>query len=174
MGNRLFISSEGLDVKSYCNADWANDRKDRKFYSGYMITIGNSPVSWRSKKQDCVKLSTLEAEYVALGECCKEVLWLKNVAEEMDLGSMFKDAIIVYEDNTSTIKLASNYECRSRTKHIATRHHFVRELVNNKSVWIEYIESRNNVADVLTKPMGTQRLDFLMSRLMLIQGLTEE
>ena len=88
----------------------------------------------------------------------------------MDLGKEFSDPIKVYEDNTSAIKLASNQECKSRTKHIATRHHFVRELVQNRTIEISYMESKYNIADILTKPMGPQRQEFLVERMNLTKG----
>ena len=121
-------------------------------------------ISWRSKKQRTVALSSTEAEYMALSEATQEAVWLKVFLCE--LGEMAKDeAVKIYEDNQGSIALAKNPEFHKRTKHIDIRYHYVRELVEDKKVEVFYVSTDDNPADLFTKNLG--RIKFLKFREML-------
>ena len=123
----------GLNFKPQA-ADWAGDVGTRRSTSGYAFLMNNGCISWRSKKQRTVALSSTEAEYMALTEATQEAVWLKALLCE--LGEMKNDDVVkIYEDNQSSIALAKNPEFHKRTKHIDIRYHFVREKVTDGQVF---------------------------------------
>ena len=125
------------------------DRSDRKSITGYAIKFGGSLISWKSKKQPTVALSTTEAEYMALAEAVKEVLWLVTLFKELEIPVTLP--IIVHEDNTSCINLTNHPTTHQRTKHIDIRYHFIREQVQKEVIKVVQVQSTNNIADIFTK-----------------------
>ena len=146
------------DVACYTDADWAGNVDDRKNTSGGCFYIGNCLVAWMSKKQNSVSLSTAEAEYIAAGSCCSQLLWIKKMLRDygIDQGTM-----VVFCDNTSAINISKNPVLHSRTKHIDIRHHFIRDLVEDKVVSLEYVPTEGQIADILTKPLDVSRFESL-------------
>ncbi|CAA7021247.1 unnamed protein product [Microthlaspi erraticum] len=104
---------------------------DRKSTSGGCFFLGNNLIAWLSKKQNSVSLSTAEAEYIALGSCCTQLIWMRQMSADYGMES---GPFLVYCDNKSAIDISKNPVQHSRTKHIDIRHHFVRELVEEKQV----------------------------------------
>jgi hypothetical protein len=156
---------EGGDDKiiGFCDADWAGDQGDRKSTSGYAFFINGSLVSSRSRKQQTVALSSAEAEYVALSAAVQEAIWLRSVLEE--IGVPQTGPILILEDNQSAIAIANNPESHDKTKHIAIRHHYVRDSVEAGDVKLEYCPTEKMVADILTKPLGQDRFEKLRGKL---------
>ena len=113
---------DNFDLIAYCDADFAGCKLDRKSTSGTCHFLGNSLVSWSSKKQNTVALSTTEAEYITAGNSCAQVLWMMHTLS--DFGLYFKHVPIKC-DNTSAINLTKNPVQHSRAKHIEIRHHFI-------------------------------------------------
>jgi hypothetical protein len=113
----------------YSDSDYAGCKVDRKSTSGCCQFLGMSLVSWSSKKQNSVALSTAEAEYISVGNCCAQILWMKQTL--LDYGISFKNVPLMC-DNESAIKLATNPVQHSRTKHIDIKHHFLRDHVEKK------------------------------------------
>jgi hypothetical protein len=107
-------------------------------------------VSWSSKKQNCVALSTAEAEYIAAGACCAQLLWMKQTLR--DFGCEF-NKIPLLCDNKSAIKLANNPVQHSRTKHIDIRHHFLRDHEAKGDIELFHVSTENQLADIFTKPL---------------------
>ena len=124
---------------------------DRKSTSGACHFIGNNLISWFSRKQNSVILSTTEAEYIAVGSCCAQVLWIRHQLE--DYGFKLED-VPIRCNNTSVINLTKNLILHSRTKHIEVRHHFIREQVANRVVSLEYINTKTQLVDIFTKPLA--------------------
>lgn len=147
----LVFSKGGMDITAYADADWASNNIDRRSYTGYVFLLGKSIISWESKKQRTVALSSTEAEYMALSDTCKEALFIRKFLFEM-LGVMAK--ITILNDSQSAIKLCKNFMFHSRTKHIDIRHHFIKEIVNDGIVEVKYMSTNNMLADVLTKPLN--------------------
>jgi hypothetical protein len=159
----IHISDTSEVLHAYCDADWATDTMDRKSYSGYVIFLGLTPIIWKTRKQECVSMSTQEAEYVALCDCAKEVKALLNLLKEMELmEEKFCRRIEIRCDNTSAISLAENKLISARTKHIQTRYHFVKQLIEDGDICVKYVPGSENVADTFTKPLG--RTKFQMFR----------
>ena len=144
-------STDGLQITAYCDSDWAAS-KDRKSISGYCIALNPAgpPISWKSKRQNCIALSTCEAEYVAMSIASQEIVYLKqNLLSEM-LNE--KLCAIMYCDNQGALALSKNPTNHSKAKHIDIRHHFVRECHVNNLITYDYIQSNDNCADIFTKP----------------------
>ena len=143
-----------LNLVGYTDADFAGNRIDRKSTSGICQFLGGSLVSWASRKQTSVALSTAEAEYIAAGSCCTQLLWMKYTLE--DYGLKF-NKIPIMCDNTSAIMISKNPVLHSRTKHIEIRHHFIRDHVEKGDIELIHIDTKNQIADIFTKPLSTQQ-----------------
>ena len=149
-------------LHGFVDSDWAKSR-DRKSVGGYVFMLGNAAISWSSKKQTLVALSTKEAEYTAFTEASREALWLRQLL--LDIGSRggsqpeTQDATIIHADNQGAIKHASSEGVTARTKHfdISLRH--ARDLQQKGIVRFTYIQSAENTADVFTKglPLPSHR-----------------
>ncbi|KAF7151181.1 hypothetical protein RHSIM_Rhsim02G0176400 [Rhododendron simsii] len=153
MGTPMSTSTK-LDKDEMGKAFDEKKYRDRKSTSGTCQFLGHSLVSWFSKKQHSVALSTAEAEYVAVGSCCAQVLWMKQQLEDFGL---FFDHIPIKCDNTSAINLSKNPIQHSRTKHIDIRHHFIRDHVQRGDVVIDFVRTDNQLADIFTKPLSEDR-----------------
>lgn len=135
----------------YADADWAENRADRKSTSGYLFMFTGAAISWGCRKQSCVALSSTEAEYIALAEACQEVLWIRRLIQ--DFTGKQQPTTKIYEDNQSCIKLLSIKKFNHRTKHIDTKFHFVKDLKNDGILDFEYCSTQEMLADMFTKPL---------------------
>ena len=115
-------------------------------------------VSWMSKKENSVSLSIVEAEYIATGSCCAQLLWMKKLLHDYGI---YQDTMYVFYDNTSAINLSKNPVQHLKSKHIEIRYHFIRDLVEEKIVCLEFINTTNQKADVFTKPLDGPRFESL-------------
>ena len=142
----------------YSDADWASDTDTRKSVTGYVYMTSGGAIVWRSTRQDCVALSSTEAEYIAAGATTQEALWLRQLCRE--LGLIGTEPMPILCDNQSAIKLALNTAYQPRTKHIDIRHHFLRQHLKKKDITIDYVNTEKNLADVLTKAVTKAKLDY--------------
>ena len=145
-------------LDGYPNAGWAGNADDRKSTSGGCFYVGNNLVSWMSKKQNFISLSTVEDKYIAIGSCCTQFLWMQKLLHDYGI---CQEHLIIYCDNTSAITLSKNPVQHSRTKHIEIRHHFIRELVEDGTLTLEFIHIDDQKADLFTKPLDSKRFEFL-------------
>ena len=123
---------------------------DRKSTSGGCFYLGNNLISWMSMKQNSVSLSIAEAEYIAAGSCCTQLLWMKKLLHDYGIP---QDTTCVFCDNTSAINHSKNLVQYSKSKHIKIRYHFIRDLVEDKVVCLEFIHMDNQKADIFTRPL---------------------
>ena len=124
--------------------------------------MGNNLVSWLSKKQNSIPLSTVEAEYIAARSCCTQLLWMKQMMSDYGFEV---ERLTIFCDNTSAINISKNPVQHSRTKHIDIRHHFIRELVEQSTLCLEYVETAKQLADIFTKSLDSIRFDSLRKSL---------
>ena len=117
-----FSGRKGLTLKGYSDADWGAG-EDRKSISGYIFILAGGAVSWSSKKQSTIALSSMEVEYIALVQAVKESIWIQRLLS--DLGRKAEDQDLIREDNQGAIALAHNPEYHARTKHIDIQYHFI-------------------------------------------------
>lgn len=159
----LVYGCNGNDkLEGYVDADWAGDTKDRKSTSGYIFKVFDCVISWCTKKQLCVSLSSTEAEYVALCLGIVESCLLKNLL--LDFG--FKLEVKINEDNQSVIKIAENNFSNKRLKHIDVKYHFIIEKINDGCVSLSYVSSSDNLGDMFTKALGGQLYVKLRSKIL--------
>jgi hypothetical protein len=151
-----------FDLIGYLDSDYAGCKVDRKSTSGTCQFLGRSLVSWSSKKQTFVALSTVEAEYVAAGQCCAQLLWMRQTLQ--DFGYNLSKVPLLY-DNESAIRMADNPIEHSRTKHIDIRHHFLRDHEQKGDIEVFYVSTENQLADIFTKPLDEKTFCRLRSEL---------
>lgn len=120
--------------------------------------MSGGAISWCSQRQSIVALSTTESEYIALSSSVREVLWLKQLAREID--DQPQKLVIIRCDNQSAINLGESEAFRPRTKHIDIRYHHIREKIEKKIIELEYVETEKMIADSLTKAVSTQKTEF--------------
>jgi len=144
--------AEPLQLRAFADADYANDVDNRRSVSGYIVYT-NGPIMWRSKLQQTVALSSTEAEYMALSETIKEILYFRSLMNE--LGYEQHGPTRIYEDNNGALKLAKNSVFHDRSKHIDIKHHFIREALENAHIDVRRVSSKKNHADIFTKSLGT-------------------
>ena len=164
----LYRRGEDLTLHGFTDADWAGDTHDRKSTTGYIFMIGSSPITWNSKKQPTIALSSTESEYMAITEGTKEALWLRSLLEELRMSDP-KVPTIIYGDNQGSLNLAHNPIYHARTKHIEVKHHFIREKVSAGQVKLEYIPTSEQLADIMTKALGRIAFERLRCQLGLVR-----
>ena len=152
----LYKENQLKSCVRFSDTDWAGDLDDRKSTSGYMFRFSGAAISWRSKKQAYVALSTAEAEYIALASAAKAAVKVRQLPT--DLRSNQEEATRIYEENQSAICLAKNPQFHGRAKHIGIKYHFIREQVENGNVELSYCRTEEMVADMLTKGLGREQL----------------
>lgn len=138
------------------DADWAGDINTRRSTTGYVVMLNNGAIAWRSKRQVTVALSTTEAEYMALTEATKELKWMRQFLTELGQGPG-KEATVLCTDNQGAIALAKNPVSHAKSKHIDIRHHFIRDAVMDKIIWLQYVPTEEMTADSLTKALSRQK-----------------
>ncbi|GJX87579.1 hypothetical protein Tco_0339593 [Tanacetum coccineum] len=148
----------GLETIVYADSDYAGDYVDRKSTSDVCTFMGCCLTSWFSKKQTALAISTTEAECVSAGKACQQALWMKQALVDYDIKL---DDIPVLCDNKGAIDLSKNHVLHSRTKHIEIRYHFLRDNVQKGNITIEKVASKDNIADILTKPLKREPFNLL-------------
>jgi hypothetical protein len=144
-----------LKLQGFVDADFAAEVDHRRSTTGYVFTVGTTAVSWISQIQKIVALSTTEAEYIAVTEASKEMIWLQGLLAEMGFK---QEKNVLHSDSQSAIHLAKNSAFHSRTKHIGLRYHFVRSLLEDGVLTLEKIQGSKNPADMLTKTVTIEKL----------------
>ena len=162
--SQMGIKYSGSNVLvGYADASWGSDHDDRHSTSGVVFFSANGPISWLSKRQSTVALSTAESEYVALFSSVKEAVWLKQLFE--DLGESQSNPIYINCDNMSALAIANNSKSNKNVKHMEIKYHYVRETIESKVVATKYCPTEVMVADILTKPLARARFEALCAML---------
>ncbi|GJX58006.1 retrotransposon protein, putative, ty1-copia subclass [Tanacetum coccineum] len=168
IGTLMYLTSSRPDLDSsialtaFANADHAGCQDTKKITFETMQLLGDRLVRWLSKKQKSTAIFSTEAEYIALSGCCAQILWMK---------SQLTDYVLVFNkiplhcDNKSAIALCCNNVQHSRSKHIDIRHYFAKEQVENGVVELYFVRTEYQLADIFTKPLARERLDFLINKL---------
>jgi hypothetical protein len=153
-----------VNVCAYADADWANNRGDRRSVTGWVSKVNGDPISWASKKQRTVALSTCEAELYAEAAAIQEVLWLRGILKELGLYSSLGST--VYGDNQSAIAVSKNGVKGERTKHVDVKYHFITETVESGVVQLQWIPTLQQQADIFTKALAVPGFEHLRGKLM--------
>ena len=149
-------------VCGYVDSDFAGDLDKRRSTSGYVFTLAGGAISWMSKLQNIVALSTTEAEYIAASHACKEAVWLKGLLGEF---GRLQDNIRLLCDSQSAMHLAKNPAYHSKSKHIPIKYHFVRQVITERGVSLEKVHTKENCADMFTKPVLLEKLRWCLASL---------
>ncbi|KAJ9553670.1 hypothetical protein OSB04_017715 [Centaurea solstitialis] len=157
-----YPKGSSFELIGYIDSDHAGCKLDRKSTSGACQFLGNKLVSWSSRKQNCVSLSTTEDEYIAAACCCSQVLWMKT--QLADFGYTMNQ-IPIYCDSQSAIQITANPVQHSKTKHIDIRYHFIKDRVEKGNIELYFVESDLQLADLFTKAFDEKRHFFLLSKL---------
>jgi len=142
---------DSIDPQGFADSDWGSDKNDRKSTTGYVFMINNGPVSWSSHKQTSVALSTFEAEYMSLSDASREAIARTQLFKDLDINA---DIPTLYSDNQAALEAVMNNAPHQRAKHIDIRFHFIRDVYNKSQIAIDYIPSKSQPADVLTKSLN--------------------
>nr|CAN66523.1 hypothetical protein VITISV_014781 [Vitis vinifera] len=149
-----YPKGDNFELIGYSDADFAGCKVERKSTSGTCHFLGHSLVSWHSKKQILVALSMVEAEYIAAGLCCAQILWMKQTLNDFNLSF---EHVPIKCDNTSAINISKNPVQHSRTKHIEIRHHFLRDHAQKGDITLEFVSTKDQPADIFTKPLSEEQ-----------------
>ncbi|XP_075092141.1 secreted RxLR effector protein 161-like [Nicotiana tabacum] len=145
-----------FDLICYADVDYAGFHVDRKSTSGTTHFLGSCVVSWGTKKQNPVALSRAEAEYVAVTSCCAQLLWIKQQLRDYD---NFVDCVLIFCDNTSAINVVKNICQHKKTKHIDTRHHFLKDNIEKGNISINFYKTEDQIADIFTKALSKDHFE---------------
>ncbi|GJW22941.1 retrotransposon protein, putative, ty1-copia subclass [Tanacetum coccineum] len=157
-----YPKDSSIALTAYADADHAGCQDTRRSTSGCMQLLGDRLVSWSSKRQKSAAISSTKAEYIALSGCCAQVLWMRSQLTDYGLGF---NKIPMYCDNKSAIALCCNNVQHSRSKHIDIRFHFIKEQVENGVVELYFVNTEYQLADIFTKALGRERIEFLINKL---------
>jgi len=159
----FYSAASSLMLCGYLDADFDGCRLDRKSTSGTCQFLDSSLVSWSSRKQSSVSLSTTEAEYVAATSCCSQIVWMIQTLR--DYGLTFSERVPLFCDSTSAISVGKNPCLHSKTEHIDVRFHFLRDQYEKGVIDLVHVESKNQLADILTKPLDQTTFERLRGEL---------
>ena len=141
------------ELHAYVDADWAGCPDTRRSTTGYVIKLAGSPVSWSSRRQRTVAMSTCEAEYVAGYKATQEITWIQNMINDLRIEALEVTSTPLLIDNNAALKLTRNPELHDRTKHIELKYHFLREMTLSGRINAQRVSTKDNQADLLTKPL---------------------
>ena len=156
-------SSPGVTIGAMSDADWASDKSDRKSVTGWVAFINGDPVSWQSKKQSAVALSTCESELYAECAATQELQWLRGLMKELGVPHAVP---ILYGDSQSAIAAASNGVRTERSKHIDIKYRFITDVIESGRQTLQWVPTAEQQADILTKALAAPQYEKLRETLM--------
>lgn len=163
-GQGIILPKENnLELVGFCDSDWAACPLTRRSTSGYLMKLGEAPISWKTKKQVTVSRSSSEAEYRAMAHATSEIIWLRNLLSCLQV--QCDSPTLLHCDNQAALHLAANPVYHERTKHIEVDCHFIREHIQSKAISTAYIPTKQQQADIFTKSLGGKQFHELQGKL---------
>jgi hypothetical protein len=162
---RLILGGSDYTISGFSDADWAS-QMHRHSISGFAFLFGSGAVSWSSKKQPIITLSSTEAEYVALTHSSKDIIWIQKLLYELySIFPSFSKPTTLFCDNQGAIRLSKDSTFHGRTKHIDVHFHFIRQTVSNGHITLKYCPTDDMIADIFTKSLGRIKFEKFRSLL---------
>lgn len=158
---RIKYTNDIDQIHGFVDADWAADVDERRSCSGWVFKLAGGAVSWLSKRQKTVALSTTEAEYMAMSSAAQEIEWLRQFLRQF----CAVDGVTLHGDNQGAMDISRVEAFRQNTKHISIRHHFIREKVANGTIILKYVPTENNISDCLTKGVGSKKHTYCVANM---------
>ena len=159
----LLVATPHLTLKAYSDSDWASYPDSRRSITGYVMLLGNSPISWKSKKQATVSQSSSEAEYRAMVAAAAEITWLVRLLQDFAIDDL--QPVKLLRDNQSAIHIGKNPVMHERTKYIELDCHFTREKVMEGLIELSYLPTEDQIADLFAKALSSPQHLKLSSKL---------
>ncbi|GJT46029.1 retrovirus-related pol polyprotein from transposon TNT 1-94 [Tanacetum coccineum] len=150
-------------IEGYSDANWISDIKDSRSTSGYVFTLGGAAISWKSSKQTVIAKSTMESEFIALDKCGEEAEWLRQFVEDIPRWPKPVTAISIHCDSKSAMGRAKSTMYNGKSRHIRRRHNSIRQLLSTGVISIDYVASKDNIADPFTKGLSRELVSKLSS-----------
>ncbi|CCO30980.1 Retrovirus-related Pol polyprotein from transposon TNT 1-94 Includes: RecName: Full=Protease [Rhizoctonia solani AG-1 IB] len=157
----IFDRSRPSELVGFVDADYAGDPNTSRSTSGWIFKMTGGSIAWSSRKQPTISLSSTEAEYVAAASAARELIWVRGFLSE--LGFTQNGPTVVYTDNQSSMALSKNPGNHQNTKHIRVKYHFIREMIELKEIELKFIPTDEQIADMLTKPLGRVKFPTFVS-----------
>ncbi|KAI5343593.1 hypothetical protein L3X38_011469 [Prunus dulcis] len=158
-----YVKGRNAMLIGYCDSDWSGSVDDSKSTSGYAFSFGSGVFAWASVKQNCVALSTAEAEYISASEATAQAIWLRFVLE--DFGEFQAKATPLHCDNTAAIAITKNPVFHQKTKHIDRRYHFIKDALQEGIINLIYCPTNEQLAVIFTKSLAKDRFCYLRDKL---------
>jgi hypothetical protein len=165
-----YTSNDSVGLHGYTDSDWAGSAVDRKSTSGCCFSLGSAMISWMSRKQTSVALSTAEAEYIAANMASREAVWLRKLLS--GLFDQMLDPTVIYCDNQSCLRLSENPVFHDKSKHIEIKYFYIRDLVRDGAVKLQYVSTDEQVADILTKPLSRMKFVYFREKLGVVENVS--
>jgi len=162
-----YDGDHNFTLSGYTDSDWAGSVSDRKSTSGCCFSLGSTMISWQSRKQSSIALSTTEAEYIAACSASCEAIWLRKLLTS--LFDLEMEATTILCDNQSCIKMTENPVFHDKSKHIEIRYHYIRDMVQRGAIKLQYVSTDEQVVDVLTKPLSRVKFEHFRDKLGIVR-----
>lgn len=160
------------ELYEYCNANFAGDTEDWQSTGGYIMLLGDGVISWALQKQSTIALSSTKSEYMALTEISHEIIWMWNLLKQLRL--IIPDPTIAYEDNQGMMAFAVNQKALCRMKYIEVKYHYIQELIKWSVIKLKYKNTKEMVANILTKSLSQVAHKYLTMKLGLVPSALKE
>ncbi|PHU02316.1 hypothetical protein BC332_27567 [Capsicum chinense] len=155
----LHYNKYPMVLEGYSDENWIIGSNEVKSINGYVFTIGGGVVSWKSSKQTYIARSTIESEFIALDKAGKEAEWLQNFSEDIPYWTKTVAPVCIHYDNQAAIGRAGSVMYNDKSHHIRQRHNIVRELLSSGIITVDYVKSKDNISDLLTKGLSREGVE---------------